>query len=102
MCASSGSHFNPTNMTHGDISFGVRHVGDYGNVQQDANGNIIATFNDSVSTLYGPNGIVGRAIVLHALQDDLGLGNNTASKISGNSGSRIACGDIVISSCVNC
>jgi Cu-Zn family superoxide dismutase len=74
----------------------VRHVGDYGNVLSDANGNIIATFNDTLSSLFGPFGIIGRTVVLHALVDDLGRGNNTDSKITGNAGARIACGVIGI------
>ena len=82
-CGSTGLHFNPTNQTHGDISAAVRHVGDYGNVISDNNGNIITTFNDSISDLYGPFGIVGRAIVLHQLQDDLGLVGNAGSLSTG-------------------
>jgi Cu-Zn family superoxide dismutase len=81
-------------MTHGDISAKVRHVGDYGNVLTDANGNIQVTFNDTVSKLYGPEGVIGRTIVLHQLADDLGLGNATLSLTTGNSGARIACGVI--------
>lgn len=96
VCGSSGPHFNPHNMTHGDISAKVRHVGDYGNVLTDANGNIQVTFNDTISKLYGPDGIIGRSIVLHQLADDLGLGNSTLSLSTGNSGSRIACGVIGI------
>jgi len=82
-CGSTGSHFNPTNQTHGDISAAVRHVGDYGNVISDNNGNIITTFNDTVSDLFGPFGIVGRTIVLHQLQDDLGLAGNAGSLSTG-------------------
>lgn len=84
------------NSTHGDISAAVRHVGDYGNVISDANGNIIANFTDSVSKLYGPMGVIGRTIVLHQLEDDLGLKNDTGSKTTGNAGARLACGVIGI------
>lgn len=83
-------------MTHGDISSEIRHVGDYGNVMTDANGNIQVTFNDSVSKLYGPEGVIGRTAVLHQLPDDLGLGGNPSSLSGGNSGARIACGVIGI------
>ena len=79
-------HFNPENYTHGDISATVRHVGDYGNVVSDNNGNIIVTFSDSVSSLYGEYGIMGRTVVLHANVDDLGKGGNSESLITGNSG----------------
>ena len=93
-CGSSGMHFNPLNQTHGDINAIVRHVGDYGNVMSDNNGNIIANFTDRVSTLFGDFNVLGRTIVLHQDQDDLGLGNSTTSKTTGNSGARIACGVI--------
>jgi Cu-Zn family superoxide dismutase len=78
----------------GDISAAIRHAGDYGNVIVDANGNIQTTFNDSVSKLFGPFGVLGRTVVLHQLVDDLGLVNNTGSLTTGNAGARIACGVI--------
>jgi Cu-Zn family superoxide dismutase len=88
-------HFNPENNTHGDISFPVRHVGDYGNVETDEFGNIEAVLVDySFSKIYGTYGVLGRTIVLHQLEDDLGLQNNTGSKTTGNAGARIACGVI--------
>ena len=74
----------------------MRHVGDYGNIESDNNGVILTTFSDKVSKLYGPHGIIGRTIVLHLNQDDLGLGGNDESLKTGNAGSRIACGVIGI------
>ena len=90
------AHFNPYNQTHGDISSAVRHVGDYGNLVRDTSGRISATFKDTVSQLYGPLSVIGRTVVLHELQDDLGLGGVAASLTTGNAGSRIACGVIGI------
>lgn len=87
-------HFNPEGLDHGDITAKIRHVGDYGNVVADAKGFILATFTDQISKLYGPYGVLGRTIVLHQLEDDLGLQNNTGSKTTGNAGARIACGVI--------
>jgi Cu-Zn family superoxide dismutase len=82
-------------MNHGDISFAIRHVGDYGNIQVDKKGNIQQVLYDGVSTLaYGPNSILGRTLVLHALADDLGLKPDPSSKANGNSGARVACGVI--------
>ena len=49
---------------------------------------------DNMISLYGPHNILGRSIVVHAMEDDLGLGDNAQSKISGNSGSRLGCGVI--------
>jgi Cu-Zn family superoxide dismutase len=71
-------------------------VGDYGNVVSDNRGSLATVFTDPVSRLYGSFGVIGRTIVLHALPDDLGLGNNPASLTTGNSGARIACGVIGI------
>ena len=82
-------------MTHGNISSSIRHVGDYGNVL-NTNGQILVTFTDSVSKLYGPFGIIGRTIVLHQLEDDLGLKGDAGSLTTGNAGGRIACGVIGI------
>lgn len=81
---------------HGDILAEVRHVGDFGNVISDQNGKIITNFTDSVSSLYGVNGIIGRALVLHQLEDDLGLNSDSGSLTTGNAGGRIACGIIGI------
>ena len=41
--------------------------------------------------LYGPDSIIGRALVIHAGEDDLGLVDNAGSRSMGNAGPRIAC-----------
>lgn len=46
--------------------------------------------------LNGQYSIIGRSVALHQNMDDLGLGNNSASLVTGNSGARIACGVIVL------
>ena len=38
-----------------------------------------------------PNNIIGRSIVVHADEDDLGLGGVADSKTTGNAGARVAC-----------
>ncbi len=98
VCTSAGPHYNPKNATHGDILSNNRHVGDLGNVDANGDGTIVATISDSVIQLNGPYSVIGRSVVLHALTDDLGMQNNSASLSTGNSGARIACGVVFLNS----
>ncbi|XP_035735842.1 superoxide dismutase [Cu-Zn]-like isoform X1 [Vespa mandarinia] len=97
-CLSTGAHFNPENNVHGAPENAVRHVGDLGNIRADANGEAVIDITDTVISLTGPNSIVGRAIVIHSNEDDLGKGNSTLSLSTGNAGDRWACGIIGIQS----
>ncbi|GFS09531.1 superoxide dismutase [Cu-Zn] [Elysia marginata] len=90
-CLSTGGHYNPTDKNHGAPEDEERHVGDFGNLEQTADGRIDTTFSDPVATLFGPQSIIGRAVVLHELEDDLGKGGNDASLANGNAGARIGC-----------
>ncbi|KAG0083824.1 Superoxide dismutase [Cu-Zn] [Podila epicladia] len=95
-CMSAGGHFNPHGMTHGAPTAQVRHAGDLGNVTADASGK--ATFNgtDPQLKLIGPHSIIGRTVVVHEGEDDLGLGGHELSPTTGNAGGRLACGVIGI------
>jgi hypothetical protein len=42
----------------------------------DNSGEINAKLVDSVSSIFGEYGIIGRTVVLHQLRDDLGKGGN--------------------------
>ncbi|KAI0304280.1 superoxide dismutase [Multifurca ochricompacta] len=95
-CMSAGSHFNPFNKKHGAPTAVERHVGDLGNIQSDKTGAAQFTLTDNLISLNGPLSIVGRAVVLHAVADDLGLGGNAESLKTGNAGARAACGVIGI------
>ncbi|KAN0087570.1 Superoxide dismutase, copper/zinc binding domain containing protein [Tylopilus felleus] len=93
-CLSTGSHFNPFNKPHGARTDSVRHVGDLGNIASDEHGTATFSFTDDVISLNGPKSIIGRAVVVHAGQDDLGKGGNSESLKTGNAGGRAACGAI--------
>jgi len=105
-CTSACAHFNPDNTTHGSLTSKVRHMGDLGN--------IVSKSGVSKGELYLPKarldsskyGILGRMIIVHADEDDLGLGGLDAqgrvidqkvhaeSLKTGNAGKRVACGVI--------
>ncbi|KAK9280146.1 hypothetical protein L1049_013833 [Liquidambar formosana] len=91
-CISTGAHFNPNNMTHGAPEDKIRHAGDLGNIVANAEGVAEATIVDDQIPLGGPNAVVGRALVVHELEDDLGKGGHELSLTTGNAGGRLACG----------
>ena len=88
---SAGEHFNPGGHQHGLPDKDQRHAGDMGNLQADGSGNVTHTLTVSNITLdAGPNGILGRAVIVHAKADDGG-------QPSGNAGGRIGAGVIGVS-----
>lgn len=91
-CISTGPHFNPNGLTHGAPTDEVRHAGDLGNIVADENGVAEATIVDNQIPLSGSNSVVGRAFVVHELEDDLGKGGHELSLSTGNAGGRLACG----------
>ncbi|CAM8964178.1 unnamed protein product [Rhodiola kirilowii] len=93
-CISTGPHFNPKGLTHGAPEDEIRHAGDLGNIVANADGVAEATIVDSQIPLTGPNAVVGRAFVVHELEDDLGKGGHELSLSTGNAGGRLACGVI--------
>uniref|UniRef100_H2YL26 Superoxide dismutase [Cu-Zn] n=1 Tax=Ciona savignyi TaxID=51511 RepID=H2YL26_CIOSA len=95
-CTSTGGHFNPQNKEHGAPDVSERHFGDLGNVTADASGTATVDITDNLVTLTGEFSVVGRAVVVHAGEDDLGLGGFEDSKTTGHAGGRLACGVIGI------
>ncbi|KAK1293515.1 Superoxide dismutase [Cu-Zn] 1 [Acorus calamus] len=93
-CMSTGPHFNPAGKEHGAPADENRHAGDLGNVIAGEDGTASFTTVDSQIPLTGPHSIVGRAVVVHADPDDLGMGGHELSKSTGNAGGRLACGVI--------
>lgn len=98
-CMTAGAHWNPDGTLHGGRydERGVRHVGDLGNVVAGSDGRAVEDFVVADLPLAGNRGILGRALVLHYGQDDLGRGNHEDSHTTGNSGGRMACGVIGVS-----
>ena len=87
---SAGGHYNPENTKHGGPSDAERHVGDLGNIEAGENGTAHLEMTDSMITLNGNRSIIGRAIIVHAGEDDL------TSQPTGAAGARVACGVIGI------
>ena len=98
-CTAAGLHFNPENVNHGDRLAQVRHVGDLGNFKTNDKGEAHVEFNDRLVSLFGDRSVLGRTLVIHNNQDDLGLNPNSPdSKTVGTSGSRLSCGVIGVAS----
>ena len=93
-CNTAGPHFNPYEKTHGGPDDEERHVGDLGNLVADKEGKASLSYEDKLIKLSGPLSVIGRSVVTHEKEDDLGRGNEKDSKTTGASGSRIACGII--------
>ncbi|MBN2009833.1 superoxide dismutase family protein [candidate division KSB1 bacterium] len=87
---SAGGHFNPTNSKHGGPQSAERHVGDLGNLVADDTGKAHYEWTDSIISFHGENSIIGRAVIIHAGDDDL------KSQPTGNAGARVAHGVIGI------
>ncbi|KAJ1820341.1 Superoxide dismutase [Cu-Zn] [Coemansia sp. RSA 2671] len=95
-CTSAGPHFNPFGLTHGAPTAETRHVGDLGNIVADEDGVATLVMEDRQVTLFGQHSVIGRTVVVHALEDDLGKGGHELSATTGNAGDRLACGVIGI------
>ena len=97
-CASSCSHFNPFKKNHGGLKSKERHVGDLGNIISK-NKISKGVINDKLISLDFKSKccIIGRCIVIHEDEDDLGKGGDEESLKTGNAGKRLCCGVIGIS-----
>eukprot|EP00116_Pleurobrachia_bachei_P008397 sb/3468659/ len=74
-CGTTGGHFNPLGSKHGKLNSEDSHIGDLGNVDA-INGTIDAKIWATRTKWTGKRGIVGRSLVLHAGEDDLGEGGD--------------------------
>lgn len=86
---SAGEHLNPTRDQHGDPKSETRHLGDIPNLKADKDGRATIDVSLKGATLVdkdgGPNEILGKALIVHAMPDDY------RTQPSGGSGARIAC-----------
>lgn len=87
---SAGGHFNPEGSPHGGPDDRQRHVGDLGNATASVAGTVDYERTDGRIAFEGAHSIIGRAVIVHAGEDDL------ASQPSGAAGARVACGVIGI------
>ena len=90
-CQAAGGHFNPFANNHGAPGSKDRHVGELGNVAFDQDMITFVSIKDHLVTLTGENSVLNRAIVVHEGVDDLGLGGEEDSLITGHAGPRAAC-----------
>jgi Cu-Zn family superoxide dismutase len=82
---SAGGHFNPKKQAHGGPHAVMRHVGDLGNIEADADGNVDYDVVDDQIAFHGPNSIIGRGLIVHEKGDDL------KTQPTGDAGGRVAC-----------
>lgn len=87
--ASAGGHFNPASHPHALPPSAERHLGDLGNIDvgADGSGSTEITIQGASLKEGDPNSFLGKAIIVHAKQDDGG-------QPVGNAGGRIGCGVI--------
>lgn len=90
--AAAGNHFNPNEVGHGYVvrdGFEKAHAGDLGNFEVSSDGTgKFELFVPGLSLSTGDYNISGRAIILREKPDDM------ETQPIGNSGARIACGEI--------
>ncbi len=82
VCSKAGSHFNPDGNPHGGLRDKLSHAGDLGNIR-----NGLVYLRTKKVSLTGKRGIVGRSLVLHEGEDDLGVSGDP----TGHAGKRLDC-----------
>jgi Cu-Zn family superoxide dismutase len=91
-CESMCAHFNPFGKKHGCPGAKERHVGDLGNLKTNLQGIVQYQQIDDMIKLRGTKAnIIGRGLIIHADEDDCGLGGKEDSLTTGHAGKRIAC-----------
>lgn len=90
-CSECKGHWNPHNRTHGGLNDINSHAGDLGNVIANNSGEVNTHITTEKLTLYGKYSILGRSIIIHADEDDLGKGDHDDSHTTGHAGKRLDC-----------
>ena len=92
--SSAGGHWNPTNEEHGAWGGDSFHSGDIGNIiiNEDEKGSLVLLDQYGRWTIDkdGKTNLVGKAIIIHAKNDD------KRTQPTGAAGARIGCGEIKI------
>ena len=96
-CTSACAHFNPDNETHGGLNTETRHMGDLGNISSEDRVSKGSLFLPEAKLDSSKYGVLGRMVIVHADEDDLGTGGDEESLKTGNAGKRLACGVIGLS-----
>ncbi len=97
-CTKCGGHWNPKGKEHGGLWAENSHAGDLGNITANEQGIARHHFKTNKFKLVGSvyESVIGRSIVVHKDEDDLGKGGNPESKKTGNAGARLDCAVIGI------
>lgn len=89
--ASAGGHFNPAHTEHGSPDAAAHHAGDFGNMSVDEEGHgHLELDTTSLTVLPGDRSVDGRAVVVHAKEDDM------HTQPTGNAGGRVGCGVVAV------
>lgn len=89
-CMNAGGHYNPENKYHGAPNATEHHKGDLGNFEVTG----VDTYKNESFSFFTIQEVIGKAFVVHADVDDLGLGEGdkrNGSLTTGNAGARLDC-----------
>lgn len=87
-------HYSSPGKTHGNLNEPGAHNGDLGNLMVKEDGMCESSFMARYVSLRGEDSILGRSLVVHTKEDDLGRGSFPDSKTTGHSGDRLLYGII--------
>ena len=88
-CNSTCSHYNPQKESHGEPVGAHRHRGDLGNIVVENR-----ECHDTVLAEIDVDEIIGRSLLVHKDEDNLGLPGTRTALETGDAGERIGCGVI--------